>query len=232
MNRFFKSYLAIWAIMLVLFNVIAFVSVGWTGQEKYTASFWIGYVCIMLAFAGQLACAHFALRSDDLQKTFYNISLLTTSYAGLIATFVCGGTCMLISLLPYWMGAILCAAVLAFSVITVVKASAAVELVAATNEKVKAQTFFIKSLTADAEGLLARAKSEELQAKCKKVYEAVRYSDPMSSDALTSVETEITLRFARLTDAVTADNTEIASALADELLILLRERNNKCKILK
>lgn len=232
MNRFFKSYLAIWAILLVLFNIIAFVSVGWTGQEKYTASFWIGYVCIMLAFAGQLACAYFALKSDDLKKTFYNISLMTTSYAGLIASFVCGGACMLISALPYWLGAILCAVVLALSAITVVKASAAVELVAATDEKMKVQTFFIKSLTADTEGLLARAKGEELQAKCKKVYEAARYSDPMSSDALAAVESEITLRFAKLSDAVASDDVHTASALADELLILLHERNNKCKILK
>lgn len=34
-----------------------------------------------------------------------------------------------------------------------------------------------------------------------------------------------------LSDAVTADDTSIASALADELVILIRERDNKCRIL-
>lgn len=39
MKKVFKLYSIIWAIILVLFNVIAFVSVGWTGVEKYTPSF-------------------------------------------------------------------------------------------------------------------------------------------------------------------------------------------------
>lgn len=31
----------IWAILLALFNVIAFVSAAWIEQGEYTASFWI-----------------------------------------------------------------------------------------------------------------------------------------------------------------------------------------------
>ena len=38
MKKMFKSYFAIWAILLILFNVIAFVSVGWVNQAKYTPS--------------------------------------------------------------------------------------------------------------------------------------------------------------------------------------------------
>ena len=51
MKKLFKSYFAIWAVLLVLFNIIAFVSAGWTGQEKYTSSFWVGYVSITIAFS-------------------------------------------------------------------------------------------------------------------------------------------------------------------------------------
>ena len=53
MKKAFKSYFVIWATLLVLFNIIAFISVGWEGQEKYTASFWVGYVFITLALVGQ-----------------------------------------------------------------------------------------------------------------------------------------------------------------------------------
>ena len=48
MKKNFKLYVVAWTVLLALFNVIAFVSVGWINQEKYTASFWIGYVLIML----------------------------------------------------------------------------------------------------------------------------------------------------------------------------------------
>ena len=100
MKKGFKFYAIAWFILLALFNVIAFVSVGWIGQEKYTASFWIGYAFITLSFVGQLACAYSAFKADSAKKLFYNISLIRTSYIGLIVSFIVGGLCMLISPLP------------------------------------------------------------------------------------------------------------------------------------
>ena len=232
MKRTFKFYSIIWAALFVLFNVISFASVGWTGIEKYTPSFWIGYVFITISFIGQFLCAHVALKDDDIKKTFYNISLITTSYTGLILSFVFGGLCMLISPLPYWVGVILCAIILGINIIAVVKASAAIDIVSGVDQKVKESTLFIKSLTVDAESLVSRAKSEDVKAACKKVYEAVRYSDPMSNSALASVESEITIKFAKLSDAVAADSAESVADIADELIILLGDRNKKCKLLK
>lgn len=232
MKKGFKYYFAIWAVLLVLFNVLAFVSVGWTGYEKYTPSFWIGYIFITVAFIGQIICAHFAFNADDSKKLFYNISLIKTSYSGLIASFVFGGLCMVISPLPYWVGIILCAIVLAVNVLAVVKAAAAVEEIERVDKKVKIQTFFIKSLTVDADTLLASAKSDAVKAECKKVYEAIRYSDPMSNEMLSGVETQITLKFEELSEAVKTDDADAVANAAKELLVLVKDRNNKCKILK
>lgn len=139
---------------------------------------------------------------------------------------------MVISPLPYWVSVFLCAVVLAYTAIAVVKASVAADIVSALDDKVKANTFFIKLITADAESLLVRAKDEASKSACKKVYEAARYSDPVSHSALASVESEITLRFAAFSDAVKANDVPVVSALSDELVILLGERNMKCKILK
>lgn len=232
MKKVFKSYCAIWAVLLALFNVIAFVSVGWKGIEKYTASFWIGYVFITVAFIGQLICAYIALKEENLQKTFYKLSLVKISYTGLILSFIFGGLCMLISPLPYWVGILLCAIILACNVNSVLKAGIAVEAVSKVDEKVKVQTFFIKSLTVDAEGLVARAQTEEVKAECKKVYEAIRYSDPMSHDALASAESQITLKFAELAAAVNENNLEAVTKLAKEVVILVEDRAKKCKLLK
>ena len=98
--------------------------------------------------------------------------------------------------------------------------------------KVKTKTFFIKSLTVDAESLISRAKSENIKAECKKVYEAVRYSDPMSNDALTSIESDITIKFSKLSEAVVAEDSAAVVILADEITILLGDRNKKCRLLK
>ena len=75
MKKNFKQYITAWAVLLVLFNVIAFVSVGWINIEKYTPSFWIGYIFITLTFIGQLICAKFAFDEKNnqiiKQRKFY-----------------------------------------------------------------------------------------------------------------------------------------------------------------
>lgn len=232
MRKVFKFYLVVWGVLLGLFNVISFVSVGWKGQEKYTDSFWIGYIFIMLCFAGQLVCTYYAMKSDHIKKAVYNLSLIKTSYAGLVLSFIFGGLCMLISVLPYWIGILLCSIVLTLNVLSVVKASVAVYTVSKMDEELKVKTVFIKSLCVDAEGLIASAKNDEMKAVCKKVYEAVRYSDPMSNDALASVENQITIKFAMLLDAVKAEDSDNVTKIADEALILINERNIKCRVLK
>lgn len=232
MKKRFHLYIVVWAVLLALFNVIAFVSVGWAGQEKYTSSFWIGYVFITVMFIGQLICSYMAFKADSAKKLFYNISLIRTSYIGLIVSFIVGGLCMLISPLPYWVGVIVCAIVLVANVLSVIKAAAAIDEIERVDTKVKTQTFFIKSLTVDADTLMASAKSEAVKAECRKVYEAIRYSDPMSNEALAAVESQITVKFAALSDVVQANDPAAVAELANEVVVLVGDRNKKCKLLK
>lgn len=232
MKKIFKSYFVIWAILLVVFNLIAFLSPGWAAYEKYSGSFWVGYVFVMLSFVGQLACAYKAFDADNAKKLFYGLPLFRISYTGLILSFIFGGLSMILSPIPYWVGATVAVAVLALTAIAVVKANLAAELVMEVEEKVKAKTFFIKSLTVDADSLQAYAKSDEAKAACKKVFEAVRYSDPMSHEALSGVEGQISIRFAAFAKAVKAGEAAAIAAASEELLVLIADRNNKCKLLK
>ena len=230
MKKGFKTDAAAWAILLVLFNVIAFVSPGWTGVDKYTSSFWIGYVFITICFIGNLLCANFAFKADSARKLFYNVPLITISYTALIVSFVVGGLCMLLSNLPYWISVIVCAAILTLFAIAIVKASAAADLVERVDEKVKSQSSFIRSMTAEAESLMTRAKTPEAQMACKKVYEALRYSDPMSNEALSVIEAKIKSQMDLLTASI--DNVDDLNNTANELIRLINERNSSCKILK
>ena len=77
----------------------------------------------------------------------------------------------------------------------------------------------------EAEKLMARAKTPEAKVTCKKVYEAVRYSDPRSSDGLDEIERKIEAQFSAFTNTASEE-------VAEELLLLIGERNRKCKLLK
>ena len=234
MKKNFKFYALIWAIVLAVFNLAVFlvrpVIPGYV--INYDARFWIAWAFIIAAFIGNLICAYFAFKSENLKKMFYNLPLITISWSALIAMLVVGCVLMLIPNCPAWIAAIVCIVIFAFNAIAVIKAVWAADAVGKVDEKVKTQTAFVKNLTVDAESILARAKSDAVKAECKKVYEAVRYSDPMSNDALSVIEAKITLKMDELANAVGADDAMKVKEIADELVILAGDRNKKCKVMK
>ena len=232
MNKNFKYYAGIWAILLVIFNIATFVSPNEAaGMTKFGGAFWVGYIFITLAFIGQLAVSFFAFNAKNMQKFFYKVSLIRISWTGLVLTLIFGVLCMVIPDLPNWIGIIVCFAVLAFNAISLAKANIAADIVSETDDKVKAQTSFIKTLTVDAESLMSRAQNETAKSVAKKVYEAVRYSDPMSNDSLSGIESEIAIKFNQFASEVTA-NSEDITTIAEELIVLISDRNKRCSLLK
>lgn len=233
MKKSFKIYFLIWAICLVVFNVVVFVTpseIG--GVSKFSGSFWVGYIFITIAFLGQLACAFIALKAENLKKFFYNIPLLSISYGGLVTMLIVGSIFMAIPVLPEWIAIIVCVIILAFNSIAIIKATAAADIVSGIDEKIKTQTFFIKSLSVDAQGLMTSAKTDELRAEAKKVYEAIRYSDPMTNSALSELDSQIERQFAAFSDAIKAEDVELAKESANTLVEMVERRKQKCKLLK
>ena len=233
MKKSFGIYSSIWAICLAVFNVITFVTpneIG--GVSKFSGSFWVGYIFITIAFIGQLACAFIAFKAENLKKFFYNISLLSISYGGLVAMLIVGSIFMAIPVLSEWIGIIVCVIILAFNAIAIIKATAAADIVSGIDEKIKTQTFFIMSLTVDAQSLVTSAKTDELCAEAKKVYEAIRYSDPMANPTLSEIDTQIEKQFAAFADAINTEDAELAKGSADALIEMIDRRNQKCKLLK
>ncbi len=233
MKTKFKYYAICWAIMFALFNLIVFLLPNeWYGFNKFGGAFWPSYIFMLLALFGQLFCAWLAFKTENLRKFFYNIPLVTISYEGLIATLVVGSICFAIPDLPNWVAVILCAIILAFTAVAIVQAKVAADMVGDIDNKVKVRTFFIKSLTVDAETLMNSAKDDELRQLLKKAYEALRYSDPMSDPALSDDEIRITKKFDELKQATDELDIDVTRVYVEELLVLIDGRNKKCKLLK
>ena len=233
MKKNFKFYALCWFVLLGLFNLLTFIIPAWPTLEKFTASFWIGWGVTIGAFFGQLICAWVAFKEESAKKTFYNISLFTVSYAGLISMFVVAMICIIVTPLPYWIATIACSAVLVANVIAVAKAKMAIDVVVGVDEKVEKATAFIYEMREESESLFARAKADEAKAViCKKVRDAFKFSDPMSKSDLDAVEAEIKTHFDLLKKAIVEGKMDVATAESDELLALISERNNKCKKLK
>ena len=233
MNKYFKKYLAVWVLFLALFNIAVFVTPNKVmGMNKFGGAFWVGYIFIMLAFIGQIAISYFVFKEENLKKLFYKLPLIRISWTGLIVTLIFGTLCMVIPNLPNWVGVIICFVILCFQAISLVKANVAADVVDELDEKVREKTEFIKSLTIEAELLCSKATKETIKKECKKVWEVLRYSDPMSSPELSAVESEIAQKFAKFSDAVSQGEQAQITALSKETSLLVEQRNKKCRMLK
>lgn len=233
MKKNFKYYAIIWALLFAIFNIAVFVTPNEAmGLSKFAGAFWSGYIFISIAFLGQLAVAYFAFSAKNAQKFFYNIPLVRISRTGVVLTTLFGIICMVVPNLPNWVGIVLCFAVLAFNAVSLIKASAAAENVNGIDIEVKEKTSFVKMLTVDADTLVQRAKTAEIKAECKKVYEAIKYSDPKSCPVLSSVEDEILVKMSELKTAVKSGALDDVKTAVDETVNLIVERNAKCKAFK
>lgn len=232
MKKYFKTYLLIWMILIVMFHVCAFALPDYAmAYNKFTPSFWVIYGFVTASFLGQLGCAYLVRASKNKEKQFLNSSLIMISYASLISILVVGIICIRIPKIPAWVCVVACTIIFGCNAIRLIGAKTGSDLVSGIDDKIKADTFFIKSLTVDAEALLARADSETAKIACKKVYEAIRYSDPLSHSAFSAAENQITLKFEEFRNSVLAkgDNME---QLSKELIIMLNDRNKKGMLLR
>lgn len=233
MKRTFNIYAICWVILLIMFNIVVFLIPNEiAGESKYSNGFWIGYSFVTISFIGQFVCTYYAFKRDSLKEFFYSIPLITISYVSTIVSILVGMICIVVPFIPTWIGTIVCLLILGFSAVTVLRAKATAGIVSEVDDKIKAQTIYIKALTSDAQTLMEKASSPELKPKLKKVYEAIRYSDPMSNEALANIESQITIRFDELLKAIESNNSDEVKELADEVVVLLNDRNEKCRLLK
>ncbi len=229
MKAAIKTYSIVIVILLVIFNLIAFIAPGWAGAEKYTGSFWIGYIAITLAFVINYVITYISLKnSDSKQILFYNIPIVYISYCSLIACIIVGVLCMLNSNMPIWIAIIASVIVIGVNAIAVLKAKATIDIVEAIDTRVKEETSFIRDLTAQAKALSSSATSPEAKEACNKVYEALRYSDPVSSDVVSNVEQEIVQKFMEFSCAIKSNDDSFCISSKD-LLATISYRNGCIK---
>lgn len=223
-------------VAILFFNSITVAGISYFGIET-NSSFWIAFIFANCSFIFELCITYSVLGSKSAQKVFYNLPLLKevpilkNIYATLVIMFFTSVICMCVSFIPKIFVIIFCIIEMTVDLVYLLKTKAFAGFLSDKDEEIKEKTFFIKSLTVDADTLLKSAEGDSKEI-CKKVYEAIRYSDPMSHTALSGIESEISIRFHELSEAVKTKNRENAEKKADELIVLISDRNSKCKLLK
>lgn len=234
MKKTLTFYSIIWAISLAVFNAVVFlVPRELCGIDRWAQSgFWVGYALSTVAFIGQLITCILCLRHTNPDRIFLRLSLPLTAHTALIVSLVAGAVFMLIPTIPAWIGSIVSLVLLLYFVVAVLKAQIAVQLIAGVDERIKQTTAFLRAATDEAYNVMQSAEGEALRASAKKVWEALRYSDPVSHERMAGVEYSIDAALKQFRETVLSGNAESATEEAEQLLRLISERNQACKTLK
>lgn len=213
---------AVLVIAFALFNVVAF----FIPTEK-TATFWIAYAFSAIAFLLQIVIWKLAFKgTDTIKSKFLGIPLLSVGFRYLVIQVIAFVVFMIFPALPTWIPIVVCSVILGGSAICLIGTETGREEISRVEEKVKSKVFYIKSLQVDVEMLAETESDPTTKAELTKLAEKIRFSDPMSSDALAEIETEIVNKIKE----IKTSNDKLAIIAVTSALV--EERNKKAKILK
>lgn len=201
-------------------------------SSRYTKEFYTVMAVMILGYLFAVLSTFIGFKkSKTTEGTFYGIPFVYSGLVTYIAITIWCGVSLFFGL-SQLLQVVVAIIIFACALGKLLKKTVARELIEQRGEEVKQQTQFIKMLSVDANTLVSKAKSDKVKTLANEVYEAIRYSDPMSIEALAGAEAQITIKFKEFSDAVIDDDYELSKALEKELLILIEDRNNKCKLLK
>lgn len=216
-----KGYVIL-GILLVVVSVIAFA----VPRQKTTA-LGITYAFAAIAVVAQIVIWKAAFGRDDTMKSkFLGFSVLHIGIVYLIVQLAAFAIYLFNPTLPTWSAVVICVVIVGIFSVCMISADAGRNVIERVEDNVQKKTFYIRSLQADVE-LLANAEPDaEVKAEPLKLAAKIRFSDPMSHEQTAELEAQITEKVSDLKAA--ANKLEIAA----EILSLLDERREKCKILK
>ena len=222
--------LLIIAIVFAVYNVLVFVL-----PFKWNAVFWIAFAFSNAAIVAQVAADWVAFRNaDNLRRVFLGIPVIKISLACLcILLAVCMLLMILASFLPVpeWAAVVPNILIFGFAAIAIILADWAREKIDQIDTQTVADTMFMQSLRMEIKSLARRATDAELKAKLDKLSETAAYADPVSNEFLADLESEIGQKLDALKQAVQGGGAS-GSTIADELALLLAERDEKCRLFK
>lgn len=216
-----KGYI-IFGVLFVLVSILAFA----VPTEK-TAAFWIAYTFTVMAYAAQIFIWRAALGHEKpLKSKFFGLPVLHIGIVYLVLQSIALMVFLFVPALPAWSAVVVCGAIVGISAVCMMATDVGISEINRVDAKVQKKVSFIKELQTEVE-LLEKAETNDVaKSALSRLAEKIRFSDPMSCEALSAVEKKIESKMAEL--KTVGDKAKMIA----EIDLLLDERNKKCKALK
>ena len=213
------------AVLLVLYILVAFLI-----PFVHTATFWVSFVFTLIAFGVVAASIYIAfVKNPDAKSRFYGFPIAKIGALYGVVQLAAGLIFMaLAAYVPAWIAVLVYAVALGAAVIGLVSADAVVEEIHKQDHKLKKETTMMRTLQSKVNQMAAQS----ADAGIKALAEELRYSDPVSNDAIAEAEADLAAVVDELQAAYVEDDSEAVAKLCCKASALLAERNRLCKLNK
>lgn len=223
-----RSVLAVGAILLAVVLLIAFAV-----PFARTGVFYIALGFEIAAFLVALFAAHVAFeKGEDTRSRFYGFPIARIGAVYLIAETVLSLILMALSrICPAWAAAVAQAILLAAAV-GMISADALRSEAVRQDVKLKTDVSRMRALQSRALTLPGRAANAETKRALNALSDAMKYSDPVSSEATAEAEETLASLLDEIEKSLVDGDEAAAGALCTQVGAALTERNRICRLNK
>lgn len=217
----------VYVILLGIFNLLVF-----TIFKNRSGVFWISYGFMTAAFLVQIVSMLLSFRTTDVETAFFGIPLASFSVFYLIAELVIGVLFMIFRQASPVLALVVQLIVLAVFVIIAILSLLARDTVKEMGDNVREKISDLKEVLVDVEMMEEACSDPELKEKLRRLTETIRYSDPISNEAVESVEQRIRRKVSELRVYLDEGQLPEAAQACRDLEMLYVERNKKLAMSK
>lgn len=227
MNKNKTRFYIVLAAVLVAFCVIALVV-----PFVKNAAFWISFVFAVLAIGVQLYAMPKAMAGDAKSK-FYGFPILRVSFIYLVAQIVLSLVFMaLAKWVPAWIPVVLYVLMLCAALVGFIATDTVRDEVEKQDVQIKKQVSVMRALQSKVSAMAAQCDSDITKNAVSTFADELRFSDPVSSEAITDAETELSACIDNLQQSVVDGNEDDILTMCRKASAALAERNRLCKLNK
>lgn len=211
---------------LGIFNLCVFLLIS-----DYTKVFWSAYIFTTIAFVAQ-GVVDFIFGKSNANAKFLSLPLFYIGGIYFTVQLIIGIVCM-VAPVSITFAVLVQALILAAYITVTLTSTIAKEQIIKTDDNIKKATNYIRTLTIEAEQLYLSQEDASKKVELKKLYEAIRYSDPMSStEEICIIDEQINIAFRVLSENVSSVTVDDLKKEIKTILDLVTKRNMICRASK
>lgn len=216
-------------VLLVLYILIAFLI-----PFVHTATFWVSFLFTIIAFGVVGASFYIAfIKNPDAKSRFYGFPIAKIGAIYGLVQLIAGILFMALAVyVPVWVAVLVYAIALGAAIIGLISAEVVAEEIHNQDAKLKKDVALMRSLQSKLNQMAAQCDNPDAASAVKKFAEELRYSDPVSSEALADIERDLTAAVEELQSAIVDGDSAATKQLCRKASGILVERNRLCKLNK